>query len=186
MRKIIFTAVLAILAACSRMPQVHYYSFDLDAPARLSAASGGTLWLQPFSALPPCDQDRLVYRDSAYEIHFDAYRRWIAPPPELLHEQLATYLRASGRYAAVVTARPRQTPFVSLSIQLVRFDEQMASGERHAATRLWFELTDEAGLPLKSGYITGQVPLTGGGADALVAGMRASAAQAFAELLERL
>jgi uncharacterized lipoprotein YmbA len=181
-------AGLLLLAACSRMPQVHYYDFDLPAPAPATATATqpALLWVQPFTALPPCDQDRMVYRDSAYEVRFDAYRRWIAPPPELLRERLVAWLRASGRFVAVATAMPRQSPFTALAVQLVRFDERVEAGRREAVLRFWFEVTDEQGGRLNSGYIEGRSTLAPGDAQALVNGMRAAAEQAFTELLSRL
>jgi len=186
MRKTVMILALLLTAACGRMPRVHYYDFSLDAPARAAAPAAGVLWVQPFTALPAGGQDRMVYRDSAWEIQFDAYRRWIAPPPELLREALVEYLRGTNRYAAVVTASPHQEPFSVLAVRLLRFDETIAAQGRTGVTRFWFELTDERGGLLRSGYIEGSAEITGAGAEGLVAGMRASAARAFAELLEKL
>lgn len=187
-------AVSLLLAACGRPPQVHYYTFELDPPGPASAGvavaaattGASILWVEPFTALPALDQDRMVFRDSAYEIQFDAYRRWITPPPGLLRERLVEYLRASGRFAAVVTSPPRQASFLALAVQVVRFDEEIAAGQRHARVRLWFELEDGEGRMQASGYIEGSAVVAPGGAETLVAAMRAASGQAFAELLARL
>ncbi len=186
MRRILFSALLLLTAACGRMPRVHYYDFSLEAPASALTPAEGVLWVQPFTALPAGDQDRMVYRDSAWEIQFDAYRRWIAPPPDLLRERLVEYLRGANRYAAVVTTPPRQEPFSALAVQLLRFDESITAKGRTGVTRLWFELTDEGGTLLRSGYIEGSAAITGAEVAGLVEGMRTSAARAFAELLEKL
>ncbi len=186
MRRILPFALLFLSAACGRMPRVHYYDFSLEAPARAAGPAAGVLCVQPFTSLPAGDQDRMVYRDSAWEIQFDAYRRWIAPPPDLLRERLVEYLRGSSRYAAVVTTPPRQEPFSVLAVQLLRFDETIAAEGRQAVTRLWFELSDERGALLRSGYIEGSAEITGADAGGLVEGMRASASWAFAQLLEKL
>jgi ABC-type uncharacterized transport system auxiliary subunit len=178
-------ALFLLLAGCGRVPQTHYFSFELDPPAP-AAASGAVLWVEPFSALPACDQDRMVFRDSAWEIQFDAYRRWITPPPGLLYERLVEYLRASGHFTAVVTAPPRRASFQQLAVQVQRFDEENYDGKRRAVIKLWFELGDGTGEILKSGYIEGSAPVVAGGIETVVAAMRAASAQAFAELLNRL
>jgi cholesterol transport system auxiliary component len=186
MRRTVLMAGILLAAACSRAPQVRYYSFELDPPARAVAALPTILWVQPFGALPACDQDRMVFRDTAFEIQFDAYRRWIAPPPSLLREQLVEYLRASGRFSAVVTTPPRQASFAALSVQVVRFDEMLEAGKRQGITRLWFELADERAVLQSSGYIEGKAEIGAGNGEVLVAAMRASAAQAFKELFARI
>ncbi|HNW58501.1 MAG TPA: ABC-type transport auxiliary lipoprotein family protein [bacterium] len=186
MRNALILAALALCCGCGRVPQVHYYDLVLDAPAPAAAPQPATLWVQPFSALPPSEQDRMVYRDSVSEIQFDAYRRWIAAPPELLRERLVAWLRASGRFSAVVTALPRREACTTLAVQLVRFEETAESGQREAVTRFWYELTDAEGGRLGSGYIEGRAVIPPGSAAALIAAMRDSAARAFAQLLERL
>ncbi len=185
MRKFSIFAVLLLAAACGRVPQIRYYTFELDAPARAVAQQAQVLWIQPFSALPACAQDRLVFRDSAFEIQFDSYRRWIAPPPELLRERLVEQLRAAGSYRAVVTTPPRQAPYAVLSVQVVRFEEAVEAGKRGAVARLWFELADEQGAIRDSGYVEGKADIAAGGVDALVAAMREAAGRAFNALLGR-
>lgn len=49
------------------------------------------------------DRLELVYRPSARELRFDAYRLWAAKPGRMLRDAVAEHLRASGRFAAVST-----------------------------------------------------------------------------------
>jgi len=128
----------------------------------------------------------MVYRDASWEIQFDAYRRWIAAPPELLRDRLVAWLRASGRYAAVATIMPRQEAFATLALQLVRFDEAFEAGKRQAVVRFWFELTNGEGERDRTGYIEGRAIIAPGDAATIVAGMRAAVEKAFTELLSRL
>jgi ABC-type uncharacterized transport system auxiliary subunit len=47
------------------------------------------------------DRLELVYRPSARELRFDAYRLWASKPGRMLSDAVAEHLRGTGRFAAV-------------------------------------------------------------------------------------
>lgn len=58
------------------------------------------------------DRLELVYRPSARELRFDAYRLWASKPGRMLSDAVAEHLRGTGRFAAVSErAGPKQADF---------------------------------------------------------------------------
>jgi uncharacterized lipoprotein YmbA len=72
--------------ACSQAPTTRYYSLNPTCPEELGTGGQVVLYIQPFRAVSPYEQDRFIYRISPYEIKFDTYRRWVASPAQILEE----------------------------------------------------------------------------------------------------
>jgi ABC-type uncharacterized transport system auxiliary subunit len=101
-------AVLMILAASSFLgcggsaSPMRFYSLSLPAVPK---ASGNpypvTLLVGHIQAPPILRDDRILYRTGAYEMGTYEYRRWAAPPAEMVGVRLLRMLRGSGRYQSV-------------------------------------------------------------------------------------
>jgi cholesterol transport system auxiliary component len=65
------------------------------------------LQIDRFTAAPLYDTERLVYQPGPYKWDVYNYHRWQSDPAELVTYYLARDLRASGRFAAVLTETGR-------------------------------------------------------------------------------
>ena len=83
-----------------RSPVTRYY--DLATP--VAAARGGeqVIVLEPLSTNDAYDDERIVYRTSAYRLDYYDYHRWSAPPGVLISNYLERSLEQSGHFRAVV------------------------------------------------------------------------------------
>ncbi|MFQ5707458.1 MAG: ABC-type transport auxiliary lipoprotein family protein [bacterium] len=98
-------SVAALLfAACGGVPQTFYYRIDYEVQNSKvgDAALPVTLGVTQFDADVLYQGDRLVYRNSPYEVQFYNYRRWIAPPRRIVTEKILKQFQASGLFQRVV------------------------------------------------------------------------------------
>ena len=97
-----------VLSACvgpsHPLQDVSYYTFSY-APPRTVTDSKLTVVLQidPFTASPPYDTERIVYQPEPYQRNVYHYHRWQSNPADLVAQYLARDMKASGRFAAVLT-----------------------------------------------------------------------------------
>ncbi len=83
---------------------VSYYTFAYDPPqAAADSNLAVVLQIDPFSAAPLYDTERLVYQPEPYQRNVYHYHRWQSNPAELVTHYLARDMKASGRFAAVLT-----------------------------------------------------------------------------------
>ena len=108
-----------VLGGCSLMrskQEVQYYALSL--PTRASAPSSpapitASLVVRPFSAQPPYNRDRIVYRSSPYEFDFYHYHRWVTKPADMLTALTRRSLQQSGLFTTVYP-----TPDAQADLQL--------------------------------------------------------------------
>jgi ABC-type uncharacterized transport system auxiliary subunit len=104
-----------------------------------------------------------VYRDRAMafsppdepgSLQHHHYHFWVAPPPELVHEQLVDYLRQTGIATEVTTNRSgRIRPAARLASRLTRFERVLhADGGVEVVVALEFTLTRDSELILRRRY----------------------------------
>ncbi len=102
----IFLSFLALfsLVACGGGPQTYYYVLQAPPAVQKMAVPpiSAVLGVEAFTADLPFQDNRIVYRDSPYEVHFYHYQRWIAPPPQLVAEAVRNGLKAAGLFQQVV------------------------------------------------------------------------------------
>ena len=102
---IILTGI--VLGGCSlthSKQEVRYYALAL--PTRTPdpsspALSSASLIVQPFSAQPPYNRDRIVYRSSPYEFDFYHYHRWVTKPADMITTLTRRSLQQSGLFTTV-------------------------------------------------------------------------------------
>ena len=84
--------------------EVQYYALTLPAPSAAPSSPApvrASLVVQPFTAQPPYDRDRMVYRSSPYEFDFYHYHRWVTKPADMLTTLTRRSLQQSGLFTTV-------------------------------------------------------------------------------------
>ncbi len=97
-----------LLPSCGGVPETFYYTpaFEPGEPlndghSRLPFALG----VEKFESEMIYDDDRIIYRNSPFEIKYYHYRRWVGPPRHLVTEKVLSHLSESGLFERV-TAYP--------------------------------------------------------------------------------
>lgn len=98
----------SFLQSCGGVPETFYYTLAFEPSQPLN--DGHTplpyaLGVEKFQSETIYDDDRIIYRDSPFEIKYYFYRRWVAPPRHLVTEKVLSYLADSGLFERV-TAYP--------------------------------------------------------------------------------
>jgi ABC-type uncharacterized transport system auxiliary subunit len=143
----LWIAAVVVLPGCfgASAPDAQY--FTLDAGAAAAPAAAGTasprspvrLAIEGFRISPEYATDRIVYRESPYQLGYYNYYRWAASPEILVRRALQERLDASGAFAAVEDAAGMSAPDLFLE-GLVERIEEVDGGERWTA-RLVLELS---------------------------------------------
>ena len=92
------------LSGCSLtkpQPAVHHYALTVTIPEASASTAKASLIVRPFAAADPYNQERLVYRSSAYQVDFYNYHRWAASPSEQITDWTRRYLAGSDLFAKV-------------------------------------------------------------------------------------
>lgn len=108
-------ATCLLLSACGGVPQTFYYTLE-EAPAAAGEPAGNhhaqlavALGVERFAAAAIYEEDRLIYRDSPYEVKYDHYRRWAARPAQLVTDAIINQLTARDLFRNV-TSHPAAVP----------------------------------------------------------------------------
>lgn len=102
------------LVACSvtrSRPEVHHYTLNLAVP-ETSGTGQVSIVVRPIGARDPYNQERLVYRTSAYASDVYNYHRWVSPPGEQVTTWTRRYLRGSGLFTQVFPNSDATADFV--------------------------------------------------------------------------
>lgn len=93
------------LIRCGGVPPTFYYRIDYEISESDNRNSiiPITVGIAQFNADILYEGDRIVYRQSPYEVQFYQYRRWIAPPKKIITEKVLKQFRASGIFQRVVS-----------------------------------------------------------------------------------
>ncbi|MBN1542305.1 membrane integrity-associated transporter subunit PqiC [candidate division KSB1 bacterium] len=181
-----FIGVISLLVlACAHAPQTRYYQLALSFPDSAEPSRMLPLYIKPFSAVSPYQQNRFVYRVSSYEVQFDAYRRWIAAPAELLYDSAVDYFRSVGAFSQVSTVLP-EGPHYRLSATIQEFDEIQIGSDHLARVALWVELFDPDGLPLLQRRFVQQKPIHQSSVSGILAALSLATETLFAEIDEHI
>ncbi|HEX9653588.1 MAG TPA: ABC-type transport auxiliary lipoprotein family protein [bacterium] len=97
------TLLFLTLSNCGGVPPTYYYKIDYEVTdAQHSGILPVTIGVGQFSADVLYESDKIVYRDSPYEVQFYHYRRWIAQPKKIVAERIFQQFRAAGLFQRVV------------------------------------------------------------------------------------
>ena len=119
-------AAALLLAACSgtQVPQDTFYRVTADGAQAGPAAVSGTLQVMPVVAAGLV-AERPILHASATDpgaLHQYHYHFWAQTPPEMLQQELVSYLRAAGVAERVVGPRVRTDATLLLNPKLLRFE----------------------------------------------------------------
>ncbi|MBN2012611.1 membrane integrity-associated transporter subunit PqiC [candidate division KSB1 bacterium] len=129
---------------CGSVPDIHYYTIDYDIaePANLSAKYHYTLGVETFSADPLYEEDRIVYRESPYEVKFYNYHQWIVPPKQMTTEKALAQLSASGIFSRVTPFPQYNHVDFWLRGTIKKFEEWDEDGKWFTNVKIHLELLD--------------------------------------------
>ncbi len=130
-----------------------------------------TLGIRPVEPALPYKQ-RIVYRETGYELGFHVYAEWAELPREILTRTLSDALIASCRFGDVADAANLRLPDFILTGQLRKFDEDRTVTPREAVCEVRLEL--RGGFTRRLAWadtLTARVPVEGDGAPALADAM---------------
>ena len=153
--------LVLLCAACSQLPQTHYYLLELERQPRTTSptADGGwNLGVRHFAVESPYDQDRLAYRvgDGSPEISFYAYHRWAAPLESMLEEAIATGLESTPGVESLERIVSGRRYDAYLDGRLLQLEEIDRAGEQRVRLRLSLRLRTAAGEELWSEVLEGE------------------------------
>jgi len=147
MRKF-FSGLLGIIAiltvSCGSVPQTYYYRIDypVDSTNSTNHVVPFTIGVTQFRADVLYEDDKIVYRESPYEVQYYHYRRWIAPPKKLVTEKVVEQYQTSGIFEKVVKLPAVTKVDYILTGQIQAFEEWDESAEWYGVVSLRFELLD--------------------------------------------
>jgi len=122
----LFFPALFLLTACGSVPQPSFYALNIPENTGRNARSPipVRLGIERFESGILYSDDRLIYRDSEFEVKHWNYQHWVAPPHILIPEYLQEYLRTREIFEEVVSyPLNRQVQYV-LSGKVLSFEER--------------------------------------------------------------
>ncbi len=91
-----------VLQACGGVPETYYYTVAPLAFNAMKAKANDVesnrtivLGVEKFSSEALYDDDRIIYRESPYEVKYYHYRRWATAPRQLVTEEVFKHLQAA-------------------------------------------------------------------------------------------
>ena len=121
-RLFFITGLALLLNSCGPVKFSPQYSYSINdrQPAKTTAyrQSGSTILVSQMAANPGYDSSSMIYMMTPYQLNSYSESQWVAPPAQMLTGVIASALRRSNSFAAVVTP-----PFVGLTSY--RLDTQL-------------------------------------------------------------
>jgi uncharacterized lipoprotein YmbA len=187
MKSFLLCCFLMVMVSCGHMPESRYYTIDYSAPVNSTAAGRGVLFVQAFTADELYAQDMLVYKDSAYEVKFDHYRRWITPPADMLTQKAVEHFRSLAIFERVTIFPPRTNQYLTLSSRVNKFEEIDGPANQTAKVALWVEVENsEKHDILWSGSLAAEQSIAEKTPDGIVRAMSEATRKVFDQLGEKL
>ncbi len=177
-------ALVLLLTGCAAAPELRYYRVEVPPLTRAAEPPlPVTLGLARASAPEPYQQERILYRASAYRIQSYDYDRWESPPAEMLDALLLDRFTESGRFQRVVPWI-RESVDYRLQVRLRRFEEVDEGDRWYGITQLTYELLDAGGRSLLHETSSQRIPVqrksVEGVVEALSRGVQAALDEAIA------
>ncbi len=115
-----------LLPGCGGVPETFYYTLAFESSLPLNDDHSPlpfALGVEKFQSEMVYDDDRIIYRDSPFEIKYYYYRRWVAPPRHLVTEKVLSHLSESGLFEKVTAYPSMVNVKYVLSGRLLAFEE---------------------------------------------------------------
>ncbi|MDQ7064445.1 MAG: ABC-type transport auxiliary lipoprotein family protein [candidate division KSB1 bacterium] len=123
---ILFVFLLAFIS-CGRPPRIHYYTIEFKSidqnNGKREAALPYSIGVVKLDGGVLYTDDRIIYRETPFEVNFWNYRRWIAPPNVLVTEALRQVLKADGLFQDVLSYPSAVPPRMILTGKVTAFEE---------------------------------------------------------------
>jgi ABC-type uncharacterized transport system auxiliary subunit len=129
---------------CGSVPPTYYYKIHYDLTQHNSPTPLPiTIGIEPFDSDILYKGDRIVYRNSEYEVQFYHYRRWIAPPNKIAYESTLEQFRSSGIFQNVVKYPSTSEVDYILTGKIKAFEEWDENNTWYGIVSIAFELRDK-------------------------------------------
>jgi phospholipid/cholesterol/gamma-HCH transport system substrate-binding protein len=129
------------LVGCGSVPPTYYYRLDYGIDSPQSQNPDGlpvSVGITAFKSDLLYESEKIVYRDSKYEAKFYNYRKWIAPPRQLVVEKLVKEYRHANRFKRVVRLPASQPVDYILGGRLLSFEEWDEGNSWYGAVAISF------------------------------------------------
>ena len=134
---------LSFSTSCGGIPPTYFYRVDyeiMEDESNHRDVVPVTLAIAPFKSDILYESDKIVYRNSRYEVQFYNYRRWIVPPKKLVTEKLYKHYRATGNFERVVRTPSTFPVDYILQGRIHAFEEWDEKDTWYGFVKLEFEL----------------------------------------------
>lgn len=134
---------IALLSNCGSVPSTYYYRVDYQMPSpQRGEALPATLAIDRFDTDIIYEGERIVYRNSPYEVQYYHYRRWVAPPRKLVENAALDQFRNAGLFQRVIAAGAPESRDYVLKGRLKAFEEWDEAETWFGQVTVFFELLD--------------------------------------------
>jgi ABC-type uncharacterized transport system auxiliary subunit len=136
--------MLFFIFGCGKPPDIHYYLLDVSSKTEsiLNSKFDGVIAIAPVTADEVYTNDRLIYRDSPYEIKFYHYHRWVTSPVTLIESKLYSKLKKSGLTTSIIRPPYPIAPDLVLNSHLIALHEIDENEKWFGEVTLLFSLVD--------------------------------------------
>ncbi len=150
MSRTLAIALLALATGCvgspGELPRQHYYRLPPSAPASAGANTllPGTLGIFRPQASGLHHERAILYREAARPVELMPYHyhAWIDPPPLLVRDHLAEFLRASGAARGILREPERRAADYRLGGRLIALERVVNAQTIEVEAALELELRD--------------------------------------------
>jgi len=180
---------IILICSCGSIPEMHYYMLD-RAPASLlhhDAKYPIRLGIENFKTDPLYDNERIVYRESPYEVKFYDYHRWVTPTSKMVTEQVIELFSSSKLFREVAPFPLTSNVDYLTQGTIVAFEEWDENDNWYGNVKIFFQLLKASdnslvwqGLIGKKTLVTTKQPL------ALVRALDQSLKSCIAEALAEI
>ncbi len=139
----LFVSLSGCIGKSTQKLPIKYYTLDYPPPPPVRESPlPYILAIDPLTALPPYNSNRIIYSSGSYTENFYTYFMWIIPPAEMVTADLARDLRASNLFSAV-NLSGSHAPTHRLQGFVGKFYEQDQDGKWNAIASVTLTLTRE-------------------------------------------
>jgi len=135
--------LLITYIGCGGIPPTFYYRIDYPlTDANQNVTIPGTLGIAMFDADVLYEGDKIVYRNTPYEVQFYHYRRWIAPPKKIVTEKIVKHYQSENVFQNVVAIPSATKIDYVLRGKIQAFEEWDEGNAWYGVVTLEFNLHD--------------------------------------------
>lgn len=193
-RALFFLLIIPLLSGCfgsaPPVPRDHYYRLLVSSPADISVEGrlAGVVRVESLQADGLLRERPLLYSESgaSHEVQQHNYHYWTDSPPQLLQDQLVTYLRQSKIARSVVTPDMRVRADFQISGKVKRLERLLGGGPPRVFVEVELalvRLSDNALLLVDN--FSDQEPEAGKGVGSAIMALNKATGRVFDRFLNR-